>query len=44
MTFKSQNQFLQETIKKIKLDLLESESKLKMIDVFRQIKNSKGLT
>lgn len=43
LTFKSQNQSLVDTIKKIKLDLLESQSKLKMIDVLRQIRNSKGL-
>lgn len=43
LTFKSQNQSLVDTIKKIKLDLLEYQSKLKMIDVLRQIRNSKCL-
>lgn len=43
LTFKAQNQSLLDTIKKMKLDLLESQSKLKMIDVFKQIRNSKSL-
>lgn len=41
MELKEQNLDLVNKIKKMKLDLLEIHSKLKMVEVFRQINNLK---